>query len=55
MTRRSSSRLFAFEGKIPSIAPEAFIAPTACLVGAVTVKAHASIWYNCAAANVQRC
>jgi carbonic anhydrase/acetyltransferase-like protein (isoleucine patch superfamily) len=38
--------LFSFEGKRPNVHPSAFIAPTAVLVGDVTVEEHASIWYN---------
>jgi len=38
--------LFSFEGKSPTIAPDAFIAPTATLIGDVTVESGASIWYG---------
>ena len=38
--------LFAFEGKRPTVHPDAFVAPTATLVGDVTVEAGASIWYG---------
>ena len=38
--------LFSFEGIAPTVHPEAFIAPTATLVGDVRVEAHASIWYG---------
>ena len=38
--------LFAFEGRSPTVHPDAFIAPTATLVGDVRVEAHASVWYN---------
>jgi carbonic anhydrase/acetyltransferase-like protein (isoleucine patch superfamily) len=38
--------LFEFEGKAPRVDPTAFIAPTATLVGDVTVEAGASVWYN---------
>jgi len=37
--------LFSFEGRAPRIHPDAWIAPTATLVGDVTVEAGASIWY----------
>ena len=59
--------LFSFEGKQPTVHPTAFIAPTAVLVGDVTVEERASIWYNAvlrgdlnpivvrAGANVQDC
>ena len=38
--------LFAFEGHAPQVSPEAWIAPTATLVGDVTVEAEASVWYG---------
>lgn len=38
--------LFSFEGKSPTVHPDAWIAPTATLVGDVTVEAGASIWYG---------
>jgi carbonic anhydrase/acetyltransferase-like protein (isoleucine patch superfamily) len=38
--------LFAFEGRAPQVSPEAWIAPTATLVGDVTVEPEASIWYG---------
>jgi len=38
--------LFAFEGNEPQVSPEAWIAPTATLVGDVRVEAEASVWYG---------
>ena len=38
--------LFSFEGKSPRVHPSAFIAPTAVLIGDVTVEENASVWYN---------
>ena len=38
--------LYSFEGKSPRIHPSAFIAPTATIVGDVTVEENASVWYN---------
>jgi carbonic anhydrase/acetyltransferase-like protein (isoleucine patch superfamily) len=38
--------LFSFEGRSPQVHPEAWIAPTATLVGEVVVEAGASIWYG---------
>jgi carbonic anhydrase/acetyltransferase-like protein (isoleucine patch superfamily) len=38
--------LFSFEGHSPQVHPEAWIAPTATLVGDVVVEAGASIWYG---------
>lgn len=37
---------FSFEGKSPRVHPDAFIAPTATLVGEVVVEAGASVWYG---------
>ena len=38
--------LFSFEGKRPTIHPSAFIAPTAAIIGDVTIEENASVWYN---------
>ena len=38
--------LFSFEGKSPTVHPDAWIAPTATLIGDVTVEANASVWYG---------
>ena len=38
--------LYSFEGKSPTIAADAFIAPTATLVGDVTIESGASVWYG---------
>jgi carbonic anhydrase/acetyltransferase-like protein (isoleucine patch superfamily) len=38
--------LYAFEGTSPKVHPEAFVAPTAVLIGDVTVEAGASVWFN---------
>jgi carbonic anhydrase/acetyltransferase-like protein (isoleucine patch superfamily) len=38
--------LFSFEGKQPDVHPDAWIAPTATLVGDVIVEANASVWYG---------
>ncbi|ORW04330.1 gamma carbonic anhydrase family protein [Mycobacterium kyorinense] len=38
--------LFAFEGRSPKVDPTAFVAPTATLIGDVTVEAGASVWFN---------
>ena len=35
-----------FEGKRPQVHPDAFVAPTATLIGDVTVESGASIWYG---------
>jgi carbonic anhydrase/acetyltransferase-like protein (isoleucine patch superfamily) len=38
--------LYEFEGKRPTVHPDAFVAPTATLVGDVTVEKGASVWYG---------
>ena len=38
--------LFEYEGKRPDIADDVFIAPTATVIGDVTIEAGASIWYG---------
>jgi carbonic anhydrase/acetyltransferase-like protein (isoleucine patch superfamily) len=38
--------LFEYEGKSPVISDEAWIAPTATLIGDVTIEAGASVWYG---------
>ena len=38
--------LFELDGRAPRVHPEAFVAPTATLVGDVTVEAGASVWYG---------
>jgi carbonic anhydrase/acetyltransferase-like protein (isoleucine patch superfamily) len=39
--------LWSLDGVAPQIAPDAWIAPTAVLIGDVHVGAGASIWFNC--------
>lgn len=38
--------LFSFEGVSPTVHPEAWIAPTATLIGDVVVEKGASVWYG---------
>ena len=38
--------LYSFEGRAPVVDPSAFVAPTATLIGNVTVEAGASVWFN---------
>jgi len=38
--------LYSFEGVSPTVHPEAWVAPTATLVGDVVVEKGASIWYG---------
>jgi len=37
----------SFEGKHPTIHPDAFIADNAVIIGDVTIEKDASIWYGC--------
>lgn len=39
--------LLPFEGIRPTIAPDAFIAPNATVIGACTIGAGSSVWFNC--------
>ena len=38
--------LFSLEGRSPTVDPTAFVAPTATLIGDVTIEAGASVWFN---------
>ena len=38
--------ILAYEGRIPRIAPSAFIAPTATVIGDVAIGDEASIWFG---------
>ncbi len=38
--------LFGYRGKRPTVAPDAFVAPTAVLIGDVTVGSGASVWFG---------
>lgn len=38
--------LYEYRGKRPQVAPDAFIAPTAVLIGDVTVRSGASVWFG---------
>lgn len=44
--RIPSVPIYAVGAKTPRIHPTAFVAPTATVVGDVTIHAHASIWYG---------
>ncbi|WP_193614676.1 gamma carbonic anhydrase family protein [Nocardioides lijunqiniae] len=39
-------KLYEFEGRRPRVHPEAFVAPTATLIGDVTVERGASVWFG---------
>ena len=38
--------LYGYRGKMPKVAPDAFVAPTAVLIGDVTVESGASVWFG---------
>src|SRR5438034_10609691 len=38
--------ILAYEGRMPRIAPSAFVAPTATLIGDVTIGEEASVWFG---------
>ena len=38
--------LYSFESRSPKVDPTAFVAPTATLIGDVTIEAGASVWFN---------
>ena len=40
------SRILSFGGKTPRVAPDAFVAPGATLIGDVTVESGASVWFG---------
>jgi carbonic anhydrase/acetyltransferase-like protein (isoleucine patch superfamily) len=40
------ARVYPFRGKVPRVAPGAFLAPTAVIVGDVTIGHEASIWFG---------
>lgn len=39
--------IIPFEGRVPKIHPSAFVAPTAVIIGDVTIEEEASVWYGC--------
>lgn len=38
--------LYGYRGKFPQVAADAFVAPTAVLIGDVTVRSGASVWFG---------
>ena len=44
---RVAPPLYPFEGKVPQIHPSAFVAPTAAVIGDVTIGEGSNIWYHC--------
>jgi carbonic anhydrase/acetyltransferase-like protein (isoleucine patch superfamily) len=39
--------IYTFEGVTPKIAPDAFIAPSAAVIGDVEIGAQSSVWFHC--------
>ncbi len=39
--------LYPFEGRLPVVHPDAFVAPTAVVIGDVDIGEGASVWYGC--------
>lgn len=46
MTGAGGARLVPYDGAVPEVAPDAFVAEGATLVGAVRLGAGASVWYS---------
>jgi carbonic anhydrase/acetyltransferase-like protein (isoleucine patch superfamily) len=44
----AEDRCYPFDGKVPRVAPDAFIAPTAALIGDVRLGARSSVWFGAA-------
>ncbi len=40
------AHIIPFHGKLPRVAPDAFLAPTAVVIGDVTIGPRASIWFG---------
>ena len=38
--------ILPYRGKSPAIDPTAFIAPSAAVIGDVTIGAHSSVWFG---------
>jgi carbonic anhydrase/acetyltransferase-like protein (isoleucine patch superfamily) len=43
----SETSLFALDAMAPQIAPDAFVAPGAVVIGDVTIGAESSVWFHC--------
>ena len=39
--------VYSFEGNVPRIAPDAFIAPSAAVIGNVEIGPRSSVWFHC--------
>ena len=43
----SEGPLWSLDGVAPTVAPDAWVAPTAAVIGDVTLGARASVWWHC--------
>ncbi len=43
----SGGPLYALDGVAPRVAPDAFVAPTAAVIGDVEIGPQASVWFHC--------
>jgi carbonic anhydrase/acetyltransferase-like protein (isoleucine patch superfamily) len=41
------TNLYKFGEQIPKIDPSAYVAPSACLIGSVTLGSRSSVWFHC--------
>ncbi|MEP7219220.1 MAG: gamma carbonic anhydrase family protein, partial [Bacteroidota bacterium] len=46
LSSRSDITIIPFEGKMPRIAPDVFIAPGARIIGDVEIGEASSVWFN---------
>ena len=44
---RITGPVYAFEGTLPRIAPDAWIAPTAAVIGDVWIGGGSTVWFHC--------
>jgi len=45
--QEAAGPLWSLDGVFPQVAPDAWVAPTAVVIGDVEIGAGASIWFNC--------
>ena len=43
----SNGLILPFRNQLPRIAPEAWVAPTAVIIGDTEIVAHANVWFGC--------
>lgn len=47
MDMNAPGNVLPFEDRVPQIDPTAWVAPTAVVIGDVTIGAESSVWYHC--------